>query len=116
MEDISVPKYKVPIRVDVDELSPVYPDIKNDVPLIVHSSTNLTIKSTPVVLKTIKKLEGKYRFRFKLIHNLPRDEALNIVRRCDIFLDQFVLGHYGVAAEAMALGKPVNRLHKTVSN
>jgi glycosyltransferase involved in cell wall biosynthesis len=47
-------------------------------------------------------------FDFVLNVGTPHDQALGIVRRADVFLDQFVTGGYGVAAiEAMALGKPV---------
>lgn len=37
-----------------------------------------------------------------------RDDAMQLMAGADMFLDQFVLGDFGVAAlEAMALGKPV---------
>jgi glycosyltransferase involved in cell wall biosynthesis len=58
-------------------------------------------------LKTIKELRKKYKFEFRLIQGLPRREALYLMQRADIFLDQFVIGYHGMAAlEAMALGKP----------
>ena len=42
-----------------------------------------------------------------MIHGVEHSKVLEIVRDCDIMLDQFVLGAHGVAAlEAMAFGKP----------
>jgi len=39
---------------------------------------------------------------------MPYQQANELLQKCDIFLDQFVLGAHGVAAiEAIAYGKPV---------
>jgi hypothetical protein len=95
-------------RLLLSEYDPVPPSLSASRPLVVHSSSAPIAKGTPAVLAAVKRLEKDYDFTFKLIQNMPRAEALDWVRRADIFLDQFVLGDFGMAAlEAMALGKPV---------
>ena len=95
-------------RVILSDFEPRYPDPRQTVPLVVHSSSHKTRKGTDAVLRAVEELRKTYRFEFKLIHGVTRREAMQYVRRCDVFLDQFVFGAYGVAAvEAMALGKPV---------
>jgi len=75
---------------------------------VVHSPSNKVIKGSDAVLRAVESLRRSHDFDFQLIHGVPRAEALSIVARCDVFLDQFVLGAEGFAAlEAMALGKPV---------
>ncbi len=104
---VDAPLYRVPKRIDLSQLEPSFPKPSPDVrPLIVHAATDFKIKGTEAVIRAVRKLDD--RVRFKLLHGISRAEALKWIERCDIFLDQFVLGHYGVAAiEAMALGKPV---------
>ncbi len=104
---VDAPVYRVPKRIDLSKLKPSFPKPSPDVkPLIVHAATDFKIKGTEAVIRAVRKLGD--RVRFKLLHGISRAEALKWIERCDIFLDQFVLGHYGVAAiEAMALGKPV---------
>lgn len=73
-----------------------------------HSSSAPKAKGTHSVIKAIESLQGKYDFKFYLIQNMPRNKALKLVQMSDIFIDQFVLGTFGMAAiEAMAFGKPV---------
>ncbi|MCD6250036.1 MAG: glycosyltransferase [candidate division Zixibacteria bacterium] len=94
-------------RILLDDYPIQYPDSHNKRPLIVHTPSHKGAKGTKAVLKAINDLTGKIEFDFKLIHNVPRNEALSIVRNCDIMLDQFVVGYFGLAAlEAMAFGKP----------
>ncbi len=65
-------------------------------------------KGTPSVLHAIEQLQKRYNFDFKLIHGVPHAKAVAMVRDCDVMLDQFVVGGFGVASlEAMAMGKPV---------
>jgi glycosyltransferase involved in cell wall biosynthesis len=84
------------------------PDPARNRPVIVHSPSAPNAKGTPAVLAAIEGLRDRFDFDFQLIQGMPRRQALEMVRDADIFLDQFVLGSYGMAAlEAMALGKPV---------
>lgn len=82
------------------------PDQKK--PLIVHSASKTGGKGTKYVLAAIDTLKAKYDLDFQLIHNMSKEEALDWVARCDIFVDQLITGSHGTAAvEAMAMGKPV---------
>lgn len=95
-------------RLDIDCFEPVYPSIEQARPLIVHAPSSYATKGTNIILKVIEELKSSYSFEFKLIHNMPREEALKLIAQADIFLDQIILGGYGMAAtEAMAMGKPV---------
>lgn len=106
--DICPQVYIVPQRVVLSDFCPAYPDPNRTRPIIVHSPSNLIVKGTSVVLKVIERLKTKYDFEFILVHKMKRNEALNLMQRADIFLDQFILGHHGMATlEAMAFGKPV---------
>lgn len=87
---------------------PEFPNPQTRKPLIVHSPSAPVAKGTKYVLAAIEYLKSKYDFEFVLVENLARAEALKIMRRCDIFIDQLIIGSHGYAAiEAMAFGKPV---------
>ncbi|MCM8758794.1 MAG: glycosyltransferase [Candidatus Omnitrophica bacterium] len=95
-------------RIMTSDFKPCYPEPTKQKPLIVHGSTNALIKGTSFVISAIEKLKKKYKFEFFLIQNLSHEKALEIIKRADIYLDQFILGSHGMAAlEAMAYGKPV---------
>lgn len=77
-------------------------------PLIVHAPSKRNTKGTKYILKAIDVLKEKYEFDFKLIENVPRATVLKIMEECDIYIDQLLLGTYGLAScEAMSMGKPV---------
>jgi hypothetical protein len=100
--------YMMPQRLMLSDYLPTYPDPHTTRPLVVHSLTAPVTKGTSAVLMAIDQLKSQYLFDFQLIQGVSRHEALQIVQKADIFLDQFVLGDHGMAAlEAMALGKPV---------
>ncbi len=106
-KDIFHFSYIVPQRLFVSDYYPSYPDPSTIRPLIIHAPTAPVAKGTLAVLKAIERLKDKYKIEFKLVQGLNRYEALQLMQKADIFLDQFVLGHHGMAAlEAMALGKP----------
>ena len=96
--------------IDVNRIVPSYPDPYEQVPMIVHAPSNPGTKGTAYVERALRVLKEKLglRFEYRVITGLPHDQAMDVMRRADIYLDQFVLGHYAVASiEAMALGKPV---------
>ena len=106
-KDLFPKPFKTRQRVMISDCEPNYPDPDKSRPLIVHAPSRPAIKGTGFVLKAIDSLKDSYDFDFKLIHNVPHGEALDMMRNCDIMLDQFVCGGHGLAAlEAMALGKP----------
>ena len=95
-------------RIFLSEFNPKYPNTIRQRPVVVHMPTRLMTKGTPSVLKAIKQLKNHYDFEFKLIHGIPHKEAMNMIQDCDIMLDQFVIGGFGISAlESMAMGKPV---------
>ncbi len=78
-------------------------------PVIVHSPTAPIAKGTPFVLEAIEKLKNKnIPFEFILLQNLSNDKYQKALAKADIYLDQFIWGAYGVAAQqAMQMGKVV---------
>lgn len=100
--------YSVQKRVVVSDFESTYPDPNQNRPLIVHSPTAPVTKGTAAVLRAIETLKPQFEFDFRLIQGMPRADALRLVQKADIVLDQFVLGDRGMAAiEALAFGKPV---------
>ena len=84
------------------------PDPRRQRPVLVHSPSNPTLKGTDFVLAAIEQLRTRFDFEFRLVHNVPRRQAIDIMSEADIFIDQLLLGGHGLAAlEAMALAKPV---------
>lgn len=95
-------------RIYLSKFTPTYPDPGETRPLLIHSPSKLHAKGTPAVLDAVDTLKASHEFEFTLVHGVPYDEARRIMQRCDVFIDQLVLGSHGVAAlEAMACGKPV---------
>lgn len=100
--------YQTRARLPVHEYSPRYPEVEKRRPLVTHAPSNKQRKGTERVLEVVGRLGQQLPFDFTLINNVPRSEALEIVSKCDVFLDQFTIGAEGLAShEAMALGKPV---------
>jgi hypothetical protein len=95
-------------RIEVNSFEPCFPSPHNSRPLIVHSPSNPSMKGTAAVIKAVEDLKKKNNFDFQLITGMPHRQAMEIMKRADIYLDQFLGGAHGIAAlEAMALGKPV---------
>jgi hypothetical protein len=106
--DLFGPPHEVRQRIMTKDYTAVLPDPTNTRPLVVHATTAPIGKGTPAVLSAIESLRGRCDFEFVLLNGTPRDEALRIIQRADVYLDQFVVGGHGAAAiEAMALGTPV---------
>lgn len=84
------------------------PSITNTRPLILHSPTAKVTKGSNYIVKALEELSVEFDFEFLLLHNIPREEVLNKIQQCDIFIDQIILyGHGSAAMEAMSSGKPV---------
>ena len=100
--------YQTRQRLLLDEYSPRFPDPRQQKTVLAHAPSDKAKKGTEAVLAAIASLKKTHSLEFKLIHQMPRQEALATVAQADVFLDQFTLGAEGLAAlEAMALGKPV---------
>ena len=102
------PYNRIRARLIISDFDPKYPDPGERRPVVVHAPSHKAKKGTKAVLRAIDQLKCRYEFDFKLVHGVERSRALEIVRNCDIMVDQFIGGEHGVAAlEAMAFGKPV---------
>ena len=76
--------------------------------LIGHAPTNQKIKGTKYIIDAVNSLKEKYPISLQIIENVNHKEALRMMKKCDIFIDQLLVGWYGgTAVEAMTLGKPV---------
>ncbi|MHC4643140.1 MAG: glycosyltransferase [Planctomycetota bacterium] len=99
--------YRTAQRILLSEFDPSYPDPQKPRPMIVHAPSHKAKKGTKAVLQTIEHLKHKYEFDFELLHAVNHSKAIEILHNCDIMVDQFFAGCYGLAAlEAMAFGKP----------
>lgn len=95
-------------RLNLSEFNPNYPSVINHKPVIVHSPSSIIAKGTNIILPVIEELKKDYDFEFVLLHDMAREKVLEIMQNADIFLDQIIVGGYGMACtEAMAFGKPV---------
>lgn len=91
-------------------ISKELPDYHKHKPIkILHAPSNKNTKGTSCVINSINKLESEgFDIDFILIEKAPHETVLQHIKDCDIVLDQFIIGWYGVlACEAMDAGKPV---------
>ncbi len=80
----------------------------NAKPLVVHSPTRRMAKGTKYILEAVEQLKSDFDFEFKLLEGMSREDTLKVIQSCDIFIDQLLLGSYGMAScEALSMGKPV---------
>lgn len=103
------PVYVVPLRVDITQFKPVYPETVVEKIRIVHAPSKRAGKGTKYVLEAFEKLKDKYdNIELVLVEGKTQKEAFEIYKTADIVVDQLFAGTYGVfAIEAMAMGKPV---------
>jgi glycosyltransferase involved in cell wall biosynthesis len=94
------------LRIDPREFPVSLP--ANRRPIIAHAPSARAAKGTEAVEQALQRLRDRFDFEYVVLHGVSRDRVLEHVRTCDLFLDQFVIGEYGMASiEAMAFGKPV---------
>ena len=74
-----------------------------------HAPTHRIVKGTNEIIRVIENLRSKgFKVRLELIEGLSREDAQKKYQEIDLFIDQLVIGWYGVVSlEVMALGKPV---------
>lgn len=87
----------------------VLPFLKRNEFVVGHAPTHRIVKGTDIVIEIIQNLQSKgYKIRLELIEGLTREEALKKYEEIDLFIDQLIIGWYGVVSlEVLALGKPV---------
>jgi len=95
------------IRIDVENINPIFPTLDTSKIRIVHSPSAKYAKGSQYIIPLINKLSQIYPIDFVLNHKRPRQEVLDTLVYADIFIDQIIAGSYGMASiEAMAYGKP----------
>ena len=95
------------LRLDVKKFTAYFPSVNNKKPVIVHSPTAKICKGTDLIIAVINELKKSYDFEFILLHDMSRQQVLEIIAKADIVLDQINIGSHGTAMmEAMAMGKP----------
>ena len=95
-------------RINVKASLPQFPSPENSKPLIVHSPSAKITKGSNFIISAIEELKNDFDFEFVLLHDMKREDVLAVIQKADVFLDQIIIGGYGMASmEAMAFGKPV---------
>ena len=108
-DDELIPVYGVPLRVDIQQFTPEYPEEHPEKIRIVHAPSKRGIKGTQSILEAFDRLKEKYQnLEFVLVEGKTQAEAFEIYKTADIIVDQVFVGTYGVfSIECMAMGKPV---------
>jgi hypothetical protein len=77
--------------------------------VIGHAPTHRITKGTDQIIGAVDRLRANgHKVRLELIEGLTKSDALKKYQEIDLFIDQLVIGWYGVVSlEVMALGKPV---------
>jgi hypothetical protein len=95
--------FMMPQRMLVDE-----PRAASDEPLIIHAPTNPDIKGTRQVEEAVEQLRAEgLRFRFELVQGLPANELDDVLRECEIVIDQPGVWPGRLGVTAMAAGAVV---------
>lgn len=80
---------------------------RNKTPLIVHAPTSQLKKGTEIIETALAELKNKgVVFDYQRIENKTHSEAIEIMAKSDIVVDQIIVGGIGnVGLEALAMGK-----------
>ena len=77
---------------------------------IVHAPTERGVKGSNIILQTVEEIKKgrNSEIDFRIVEKLPHEQAMEVYRKADLFIDQILVGWYGgVAVEVMSMGKPV---------
>jgi hypothetical protein len=75
---------------------------------VVHAPSSALIKGTHLIEPVLHRLHDRGIIEYRPIVGMPSSGMPEVFRSCDVVLDQFRIGSYGVAAcEAMASGRTV---------
>jgi hypothetical protein len=96
-------------HISLEDWIPVYMQFEDRPLRVAHAPTHRGVKGTIYIIEAVAALkEEGYIFDFILVEGLSNQEAREIYKTVDVFVDQVFAGWYGgVAVELMALGKPV---------
>jgi hypothetical protein len=109
-----------PLAVDVDAWVSDAPVMQRPKPKVLHGPSQRWTKGTDRILPALTTLHDKGAIELVLAERVSWDEMRELVKTCDIVVDQFAVGSYGTfAVEAMAAGRPVvgyldERVHTAV--
>ncbi len=98
----------LPVVVDVDAWDSDAPLLERERPVVVHipSQRNPPIKGTQFIDPVLRRLHDQGAIEYIAPSQLPHHELREVVRSCDVLVDQLLFGSYGVAAvEALAAGR-----------
>ncbi|MGR6318385.1 glycosyltransferase [Micromonospora soli] len=97
-----------PLVVDVESWACDRPVMERARPLVLHAPSKRWTKGTDRILPAMQALHDKGVIELRLAEGVAWAEMRELVRECDLVLDQFTTGSFGTfAVEAMAAGKPV---------
>ena len=97
-----------PLVVDVASWASGHPVMERKRPVVLHAPSKRWTKGSDRILPTLTELHDRGVIEFRLAEGIPWSEMRELVRTCDLVLDQFTTGSYGTfAVEAMAAGRPV---------
>jgi hypothetical protein len=75
---------------------------------IAHAPSNEEYKGSKHIYSAIDNLKNRYEFEFIKLQNLSKDDLIEEILKCDLVIDQMLVGFYGIlTVEAMLLQKPV---------
>jgi len=98
------------IVLDTSSIKPAYPATEPGRRVrILHVPNHAFFKGTRYLEAAIAQLEAEgATIEFKLATGLSNEEVLELMRWCDVLVDQLIGGYFGrTALEGMAIGKPV---------
>ena len=108
----------LPVVVDVEAWASDAPLLEREKPLVVHvpSQRKPPIKGTQFIDPVLRRLHDEGAIEYVAPSGLPHAQLRELVRSCDVVVDQVMFGSYGVAAvEAMAAGRVcVGRMNEAV--
>ena len=108
LKDIFPDYYRFIQRIDLGDYTPVPPSVDVKKPRIVHAPTAPVAKGTNYIEEALGQLKSEFDFEYVRAYKMKRTDVLKEIAQCDIFVDQIILGSYGMAAmEAFAFAKPV---------
>lgn len=76
---------------------------------VLHAPNHRAIKGTDHVIRAVESLRDEgFDIELVLAEKCPNSEIRDLMRQCDVVVDQLIIGWYAMfAIEAMAMGKPV---------
>ena len=98
-------------RIEIKDIKNCHENILavNEEVIIVHAPNHRMLKGTEFLIDAVKSLKKEgYKIDFIILERMENNDVLKTIRSADIFVDQLVMGYYGLAAiEGMASGVPV---------